>query len=157
MQAEKAAWGEPEEGAIWGDLGRPGATWHGIFRGLWGCVSTLIIDSFGRSLGPSVTSSQGLTWGIVICRPGKDFDRNFLPRHTNADYASLLCAETTESFLTYSPIHLLCLAQGMCSGQWRGGRDRFDPTGGVFFVLTWYRGTLCRVSFFLNSHLAFSF
>jgi len=24
MQAEKAAWGEPEEGAIWGDLGRLG-------------------------------------------------------------------------------------------------------------------------------------
>lgn len=30
-----------------------------------------------------------------------------------------------------------------------------DLTGRVFFVVAWYRGTLCRVSSFLNSHLAF--
>jgi hypothetical protein len=30
-----------------------------------------------------------------------------------------------------------------------------DLTGRVFFVVAWYRGTLCRLSSFLNSHLAF--
>jgi hypothetical protein len=70
--------------------------------------------------------------GVVMLLPRKDLGRNFpksLPRHTSADDVGLLCAENTESFLVYSPFHLLCLGARDVLRR-RGTRDRF--------ALRWY-------------------